>query len=650
MKRIFILNILFCCCIYTNAQHISQERLINWKGFEKIEFKLDTFTAFYIKPQKAIAGNPWVWRAHFPNWHTEMDSILLEKGFHVAYINTNNLYGHSKAMMVWDNFYNYLVTEKGFAPKVALEGVSRGGLYVYGWAKRNPDKVSCIYTEAAVCDFTSWPGGKNKGKGSANDWKKLLNIYQLTEDQAINFADQPKDNLQTLAAFKVPILHVVGLKDSVVPAEENSFVLVNNYLRLGGQATIIPMTKGKQELSGHHFPIENPEALADFIYKNNVPVIKPLPSEVFIHAYGNLNNTLYRIQKEQEVTVAFLGGSITNMNGWRNKLMQYLEELYPQTKFTFINAGIPSLGSVPHAFRLQPDVLDKGRIDLMFVESAVNDHVNGTPETQQQRAIEGIIRHALHSNPYMNIVIMAFADEDKIADYNAGKIPFEIKVHDELSKHYHLPFINLAEEVAKRIAHKEFTWEDDFKNLHPSTFGQEIYFSSIKTLLRKQWIDNKAGKLVAAKPPPPLQPLNYSNAKYMAVEEAINKKEFVVDPSWKPADNIKTREGFVNVPMLIADKPGASFDLAFTGTTIGIAVVSGPGAGTIQYTVDGKDKTKLDTYNHYSRSLYLPQYSLLADDLKNKKHVLHVQISNEHNEASKGTTIKIVHFLVNQIK
>jgi hypothetical protein len=46
----------------------------------------------------------------------------------------------------------------------------------------------------------------------------------------------------------------------------------------------------------------------------------------------------------------------------------------------------------------------------------------------------------------------------------------------------------------------------------------------------------------------------------------------------------------------------------------------------------------------------LPQYFLLADDLKNKKHVLHVQISNEHNEASKGTTIKIVHFLVNQIK
>src|SRR5215216_2143928 len=215
-KNFFLLNILCCCIFNVQAQRITEEKIIRWKGFEKVEFKLDTVEAFYIKPPQPIAGNPWIWRAHFPNWHTEMDSILLEKGFHVAYINTNNLYAHPKAMMAWDNFYDYLVTKKSFAPKVALEGVSRGALYVYAWAKRNPAKVSCIYTEAAVCDFTSWPGGKGKGKGSGNDWKKLLEIYGFTEEQAIKYADQPKDNLEALASFKVPILHVVGLKDSIV--------------------------------------------------------------------------------------------------------------------------------------------------------------------------------------------------------------------------------------------------------------------------------------------------------------------------------------------------------------------------------------------------------------------------------------------------
>ena len=131
MKKYFLLLSLvsFGIC---SAQQISGEKTGKWKKFEKIEFMVDSFPAWYVKPAKPIAGNPWVWRAHFPNWHTEMDSILLERGFHIAYINTNNLYAHPKAMMAWDKFYNYLVEKKGFAPKVALEGVSRGALYVYG--------------------------------------------------------------------------------------------------------------------------------------------------------------------------------------------------------------------------------------------------------------------------------------------------------------------------------------------------------------------------------------------------------------------------------------------------------------------------------------------------------------------------------------
>ena len=49
---------------------------------------------------------------------------------------------------------------------------------------------------------------------------------------------------------------------------------------------------------------------------------------------------------------------------------------FPDTKFEFINAGIGSMGSVPHAFRLERDVLAKGPVDLLFVEAAVNDSSN----------------------------------------------------------------------------------------------------------------------------------------------------------------------------------------------------------------------------------------------------------------------------------
>lgn len=652
MRKKLFLILLFHCCLsfFCAAQQpaITEEKTTQWHHFQKVAFKLDGIEAWYIKPNKALSGNPWIWRAHFPNWHTDMDSLLLERGFHIAYINTNNLYGHSSAMMIWDRFYDYLVHQKQLAPKVALEGVSRGGLYIYGWAKRNPAKVSCIYAEAPVCDFTSWPGGKGSGKGSPDDWKKLLEIYGFTEQQALQYSDQPKDNLEALAAYKVPILHVIGLHDSIVPPAANTMVLVNNYIKAGGPATVIPMTKGNQELSGHHFPIEHPEALADFIYRNSVPVIKPLSSDAFIHPYGNLNNFFYQLQKEQKVTVAFLGGSITNMDGWRNKVMQYLQELYPPVHVTFINAGISSLGSVPHAFRLQNDVLDKGKIDLLFIESAVNDHVNGTTEIQQRKALEGIIRHAYKNNPAMNMVLMTFVGEDKIADYNAGHIPTEIKVHDDIAKRYQLPFINLAAEVTERINHNEFTWQDDFKNLHPSPFGQELYFAAIKRLLQQNLTEKQATDIVVNKLPSPLQKDNYSNGKYVAITKATNKKYFEVIDSWKPTDGVNTRPGFVNVPMLISDKAGASFDFVFKGTAVGIAIVSGPDAGMINYSIDGGKEQLLDTYTQWSKSLYLPWYLLLGNDLKKGKHIVHIRISNQHNAQSKGTALRIVHFLVNE--
>ena len=54
-------------------------------------------------------------------------------------------------------------------------------------------------------------------------------------------------------------------------------------------------------------------------------------------------------------------------------IQEDLKQRFPDTEFTFIDAGIPSTGSTPHAFRFENDVLQKGVPDLLFVEAAVND-------------------------------------------------------------------------------------------------------------------------------------------------------------------------------------------------------------------------------------------------------------------------------------
>jgi len=640
--------ILACTLIFLS---ISSQAQVNesttWHGFQKINFTIDSTSAYIVKPSTPLPGNPWLWRAYSPEFHVAIDSILVTRGFHLAFLNYKDLFGQPALMQLWDKFYTYLVNEKQFSPKPALEGAVRGSLCEFAWAKRNPDKVSCIYSENPVADIKSWPGGKSKGSGDPKQWKQLQQVYGFNEEQALNYTDNPKDNLEGLASFKVPLYCSFGLHDALVPMEENSMVIAANYVKFGGPVTVHPMTRGLQEEKGHHVTIENPADIAAFIYSSAYPVIQSLKNDLFIYKNGSLNNTLYRIQTEKKATIAFLGGSITFNNGWRNKVSNYLREMFPDTKFTFIDAGIPSLGSLPHAFRLERDVLSKGRIDLLFIESAVNDHANSTPAVIQRRALEGIIRHAYQQNPYTNIIMMAFADEDKLKDYSQGKIPDEVNLHASLSSFYKVPFINLADEVNKRIIAGEFTWQYDFKDLHPSPFGQEIYFQTIKRLLQTAFV-GKAEGLVSYSLPPAKEKANYAKGKYLDIEAAVKKNNFSIDSSWQPKGNIGTRPGFVNMPMLVSEQAGASFSLPFKGNTIGIAIISGPDAGSINYSIDDKPAKSIDLFTQWSASLHLPWYLVLGDDLSSGKHRLNVTISADHNIRSKGNACRIVYFLLNE--
>ena len=132
------------------------------------------------------------------------------------------------------------------------------------------------------------------------------------------------------------------------------------------------------------------------------------------------------------------------------------------------------MGSTPGAFRLERDILSKGKIDLLFVEAAVNDPTNGRSSIEQTRAMEGIIRHARKKYPDIDIITMYFVDPDKMEMYNNGEIPEVIQNHEKVAAHYQVSSINLAREVTDRINAGEFSWEEDFKDLHPSPFGQTL--------------------------------------------------------------------------------------------------------------------------------------------------------------------------------
>ncbi|GAA4102114.1 GDSL-type esterase/lipase family protein [Mucilaginibacter panaciglaebae] len=378
--------------------------------------------------------------------------------------------------------------------------------------------------------------------------------------------------------------------------------------------------------------------------------VKRLPFSNYIATRGGLVNTRQAISNQQEVTVAFLGGSITFNPGWRQMVCGYLKDTFPQTKFRFIAAGIPSLGSLPHAFRLQRDMLDSGKVDLLFVEAAVNDQVNSTDSITQVKSLEGIVRHVIKSNPYMDIVMMSFADPDKTSTYQKGGVPTSIANHELVAAHYNLPSINLAKAVADKLANNEFSWEKDFKDLHPAPFGQRMYFEAIKTLLTDQLSPDKnpdkpvkrnLAKITM------LNPHSFTNGSYLDISKAQPGAGWTLNPNWTPTDKLDTREGFVKVPMLVTNTPGSALTLKFNGNAVGMAIISGADAGIVDYVIDGGDIKHIDLFTQWSTFIHLPWYVLFDSGLKKGAHTLQLTVSDRKNPKSLGNACRIVHFLVN---
>jgi len=236
----------------------------SWHGHDRYTFRLDDRLCYVVVPSRPAPGRPWIWRARFWGHEPQVDLALLDKGFHVVHIDVSHLFGSPQAEAIWDKFYAKLTGEHGLAPKAVLEGMSRGGLMVYNWASAHPDRVASIYADAPVCDFKSWPGGKGKGPGSPADWKNCLAAYGLSEEEALRYRHNPIDNLASLAKAGVPLLHVCGDADRVVPMDENTRVLQKRYLQLGGSITVI----AKPGVGHHPHSLKNPEPIVEFILKH----------------------------------------------------------------------------------------------------------------------------------------------------------------------------------------------------------------------------------------------------------------------------------------------------------------------------------------------------------------------------------------------
>jgi dienelactone hydrolase len=237
-----------------------------WQGFPRYDFEFAGKTVTVVTPAAPAEGRPWLWRGEFFGAFATVDAALVKLGWHVVYIACPNTFGSPDTMERWARVYDDLTRNHGFSRHPVLLGMSRGGLYVYNWAAANPDKVGLIYGDAPVCDVKSWPGGKGKGQGSARDWDLFKQVYGLSEQQALQWTRNPIDILEPIARTHIPVLHVVGDADDVVPVAENTTILKQRLEALGGHVELIV----KRGVGHHPHSLQDPTPIVDYILRNRI--------------------------------------------------------------------------------------------------------------------------------------------------------------------------------------------------------------------------------------------------------------------------------------------------------------------------------------------------------------------------------------------
>ncbi len=623
-----------------------------WQGYEKQSFALDDHAAFVVVPKVAAPGNPWIWRTSFPNFHSEVDQELVHNGFHIGYIDVVAMLGSDASLDVMDRFYEVVRLHWNLAARPALEPCSRGGLHAYRYAVRHPGRVACIFGDVPVMDLKSWPLGWPQNKAQVADALKHYGFASI--DALREYKGNPIDTLDAIAQAKIPLRHVICMNDEVVPPQENTLASKRRLQELGHDMDLV-MVEHSDDFHGHHFAMPEVFQSARFVMTHASVMPRsdasaadgsntPKQAQEYFKLRNGLANSLFAFRNRKQARVAFLGGSITHGGGWRDELMRDFKLRFPETEFDFIAAGIPSVGSNGHAFRLQRDILMRGPVDLVFVEAAVNDGSNiPNQPAVMRRAMEGVVRHLRMDNPMIDIVHMHFAMGPHLDDYASGRVPVPIAEHEKSAEHYGCVSLNITHEVADRIRDGQFTWESGFRsNVHPPPFGQRVYTNSMTRMLDAA-LSTKAQPKPHPLPESMVDPLSYTRGRFGNLDRAKLSDGFTLDPAWKPARG-RTRPGFADVPALVAETAGAEFTYEFDGTAIGLFLAAGYDSCVLQFKVDDGEFKKVDTTTQWSKGLHLPWPLILADDLPRGPHRLTVQTTDD---APSRTALHVIHILEN---
>ncbi|MBR1861471.1 MAG: hypothetical protein IJ796_06400 [Lachnospiraceae bacterium] len=340
---------------------------------------------------------------------------------------------------------------------------------------------------------------------------------------------------------------------------------------------------------------------------------------------SRLKKAFERAERGEALTIAFLGGSITQGSlasepslCYAARVFAWWEKTFPKAKLTFINAGIGATDSQFGCARAAEDVLAY-KPDVISVEYAVND----MSTLHYMETYEGVVRKLLsaENEPAVYTFYNVCYDNGSSAEL----------MHSKIARHYNIPAFSMQSTIyplllSGEVENRDITPDD----LHPNDKGHEMVASVITYGLEKikesglKDPDEKSGKL-----PAPLTANAYEDSVRYRNKNAdiVSCEGWSADETPQPHITDIFRNGWT------AAEKGAKIAFKVSGTCIGVQyrrTIQLPAPVAVAR-VDGEVKAVLDANfdETWGDKLCL---DTLLDHGEGGEHIVEIELTETHPE------------------
>ena len=337
-------------------------------------------------------------------------------------------------------------------------------------------------------------------------------------------------------------------------------------------------------------------------------------------------------QPDRKLNIVFLGGSITQNDGYRNLICDWFTKQYGD-RFNFVNSGWGGTDSAMGADRLYFDVGTYDP-DLVFVEFAVDDR--GQTDENIARNMESIVRQIYDLNDTTEIVFVYTVHQEDMEMAASGKWTQTARIHDAVAEHYGIPSVFMGRELAQSVKSGKAVWnkddvDDEYKDLpvymedkmYPLEAGTEKYFETAEKFLKDLLINNTIG----------LETKEYFSSPYLFRESAGSRQYFAIDDYIEGSNmNKEPASKYLNAHRTIenvytSETVGDGVTFTFTGTRAGVYILAGVDAGGIDIYVDGEYVgTETGFRQTFTADTMMP-IMIETPVLENGKHIVSFKIS-----------------------